>query len=515
MSDTKDVVMTEKKKRYMLDPSWEEKLELVRAKIGTNLTRAEFAMVIHLAKKYDLDPLADEINALKFYSTKKQKWYPASISISRNGYLSIAHASGVFDGLESGMKDGSETIAYCRVWRKDMKYPFYYEAYMEEYKRGEENWAKRPKTMLIKCAEHGCLRRAFSIHGAYSKEEYIPGVDEEDEGTIKVESDDQADESSDGLLPEQEPARFDEGDVEEGEFEPADEDSEEDSNPQLPDTDAVNGGDDPFVPEEGENFPPESDPEPPKDELEDSSEPNAKKTKKGSSEGFSPEKVLGGKWNIDPEIAHDIVDMMIEKVAQFGVEAVNKQLAFMDVSLDNLNEISKENAEQLCKRLKRVADAVGDKKEKTDGKKKTSKGKKSSADKKRTKKDEPKTESKPKEKKESKEKSKGEEKGESEVLKKTHEILLKYGKMRTPEDDSPTERMVDQLMLVRDVTGEDLDELEELKNLSMDQLIAVGRECKERLNAEKKKKEKEEKKEPTLDDLPPKDEPDDSGEELW
>jgi hypothetical protein len=104
----------------------------------------------------------------------------AIIDISRDGYISIAHRSKVLNGLISGIRDNKQGVAFCKVYRKDMQFPFYFEAYFEDFcDWNNPKWWNRDKgcrgsawrIMLVKCAEHNCLRRAFSIHGVYSAEE--------------------------------------------------------------------------------------------------------------------------------------------------------------------------------------------------------------------------------------------------------------------------------------------------------------------------------------------------------
>lgn len=151
----------------------EEKAELIKSICAKDCTAAEFGLLCHLAVTYQLDPLARQIWAVKVPG------YPAQIFAGRDGYLAIAHRSGVFDGMESGTRKDDETgelVGWAKVYRKDVSHPFSEEVYFGEYARGLESdkkslWKDKPRTMIQKVAEAQALRKAFSISGLYSPEE--------------------------------------------------------------------------------------------------------------------------------------------------------------------------------------------------------------------------------------------------------------------------------------------------------------------------------------------------------
>src|SRR3990167_1485408 len=92
----------------------------------------------------------------------------------RDGFLKIAHRSGKFAGLESGVKgEGSELIGWARVWHKEFTKPLYQEADFSEYDNSVRNllWKTKPKTMIKKVAESMALRKAFNVSGVYAPEE--------------------------------------------------------------------------------------------------------------------------------------------------------------------------------------------------------------------------------------------------------------------------------------------------------------------------------------------------------
>ena len=66
-----------------------EQIEIIRRTVAVDASPAELNMFLHLAAKYDLDPLAREI---WFIKTGRRN----VIMTSRDGYLKIAHTSPQF-----------------------------------------------------------------------------------------------------------------------------------------------------------------------------------------------------------------------------------------------------------------------------------------------------------------------------------------------------------------------------------------------------------------------------------
>lgn len=147
-----------------------DELQLIRDVCARDCTETEFKLLIQLSKTYKLDPFTRQIWAVKYGQN------PAQIFCGRDGYLAIAHRSGVFDGMESGTRtEGENLVGWCRVYRRDMSHPFSVEVYASEYSTGRNLWKDKPRTMIQKVAEAQCLRRAFSISGLYSPEEIDTG----------------------------------------------------------------------------------------------------------------------------------------------------------------------------------------------------------------------------------------------------------------------------------------------------------------------------------------------------
>jgi len=156
----------------MVEAGWKDKIELVKSLVAKGCSNDEFGLLVHLANQYELDPLKREIWAVKYgYS-------PAQIFVSRDGFLSIAHKSGQFNGMNTVFKEPSDpknindTMATCTVYRKDMEHPIEVTIKMGEYNTNMSVWKTKPRTMLQKVAESQALRRAFNVAGVYSPEEF-------------------------------------------------------------------------------------------------------------------------------------------------------------------------------------------------------------------------------------------------------------------------------------------------------------------------------------------------------
>ena len=147
---------------------WSEKeVSLIKSIAAPKCNDEEFGLLMYQARTLNLDPLQRQIWAIKYSENK-----PASIFVGRDGYLSIAHKSGQFDGMESGTRgEGDDLIGWAKVYRKDMKLPFSVEVSAKEYDKHQGNWTTMRKTMIQKVAESQGLRRAFNIAGVYSPEE--------------------------------------------------------------------------------------------------------------------------------------------------------------------------------------------------------------------------------------------------------------------------------------------------------------------------------------------------------
>lgn len=154
-----------------------EKIDLIKAKIAPDCTDSEFELLMYMANTYGLDPLLRQI-----WAVKRNANTPALIFAGRDGMLAIAHRSGHFDGMQSGVvyegtgKDRKPVSAWCEIWRNDMTHSFKTDVPFSEYNTGYSVWKTNPSAMILKVAEAVCLRKAFSVSGLYAPEEIDTGV---------------------------------------------------------------------------------------------------------------------------------------------------------------------------------------------------------------------------------------------------------------------------------------------------------------------------------------------------
>ena len=155
----------------------------IKAIYAENATDSEFRLLLHLAKEYELDPMKREIWLVKY------KENPAQIFVGRDGYLTLAHRSGFFKGMETNVERIDEKLrivdkykkviferefsykATCKVYRTDREMPMIKTCYENEYSTGRSLWLTKPRTMMEKVPQAQALRAAFNISGVYAPEE--------------------------------------------------------------------------------------------------------------------------------------------------------------------------------------------------------------------------------------------------------------------------------------------------------------------------------------------------------
>lgn len=163
----------------------------------TGASKAEQAYCFSVARELCLNPITREI----FFVSRRQKvgdrWVTkVDPMVGRDGFLSIAHRTNMFAGIETSadirevpqLLNGKwvvipQLVAECSVWRKDSNKPFTvqvaYNEYCQKTAEGQPTrfWAEKPETMLKKVAESQALRKAFNIHGVYCPEELGAGFE--------------------------------------------------------------------------------------------------------------------------------------------------------------------------------------------------------------------------------------------------------------------------------------------------------------------------------------------------
>lgn len=152
----------------------EPEKNVIKDTIGKDLTQEQFKIFVYTSQALGLNPLLNEI-ACVTYKDKDTGNRTMSIQVMRDGFLTIAHRSGKFAGLESGVtmsEDGKTIInGWAKIYHKDFTVPVYQEADFSEYNTNRNLWLSKPKTMIKKVAESMALRKAFNINGVYAPEE--------------------------------------------------------------------------------------------------------------------------------------------------------------------------------------------------------------------------------------------------------------------------------------------------------------------------------------------------------
>lgn len=112
-----------------------------------------------VCERYELDPLLKHMVLIS-----------GNPYITRDGYLAIAHRSGVFDGMEVVEESDDDTHfrAKVAVFRKDMGRPFTYTGRFPKAKQMAKDYGPE---MAVKVAEVAALRRAFNVTGVGAADE--------------------------------------------------------------------------------------------------------------------------------------------------------------------------------------------------------------------------------------------------------------------------------------------------------------------------------------------------------
>ena len=161
-----------------------------------------------VAETFNLNPILKQIYFVeRVTNINGQRISKIEPLAGRDSFLTLAHRSGKFAGIESecGIKqkavlqDGewmnkNELVATARVYRTDNERPFCaevsYGEYVQRTGKGEitKFWREKPETMLKKVAESQALRKAFDISGLYSVDEVGENEDKDDKCPQKLQT---------------------------------------------------------------------------------------------------------------------------------------------------------------------------------------------------------------------------------------------------------------------------------------------------------------------------------------
>lgn len=200
-----NAVLVQKKEQTK---SEQEVLELIKRVAAPGANDDEFKTLIHLSKVYNLDPLKKEIWFIKYGSGKP------IIMTSRDGYLKIANADPMFDGIESDAVYEDDTMtrrddtsflitygphhinhnkdklkgAFCNVFRRDRSVATSVFVPLKDYYKNSDIWKQYTYAMIIKVAEAMALKRAFSLSALVTREEVGEYDEKEHKDAITIPS---------------------------------------------------------------------------------------------------------------------------------------------------------------------------------------------------------------------------------------------------------------------------------------------------------------------------------------
>lgn len=160
-----------------------EKLALIRKTVAKDLDAAEFDLFIAVAKARGLDPVLNQIHAVK-RNDKDAGTKRMVIQVGIDGLRLIAARTGEYAGSSRSVYERNEKgdiiAAEVTVHRfvKGKKCAFTGVAYWDEFYPGEKMgfmWDKMPHSQLSKCAEAQALRKGFpnDLSGLYVAEEIM------------------------------------------------------------------------------------------------------------------------------------------------------------------------------------------------------------------------------------------------------------------------------------------------------------------------------------------------------
>lgn len=160
----------------------QDQMNIIKKTVAKDLNMDEFVVFIYRARAYFLDPLKGEIS-VRIHNKDNPAKRQMVVIVQRDGYLTVAHRSGMFGGMQSGTRKEQDPetkkwlmFGWAKVWSKAYPdTPVEIEVDFAEYCPADTSrsplWKSKPKTMIQKVAESQALRRAFNISGVYETAE--------------------------------------------------------------------------------------------------------------------------------------------------------------------------------------------------------------------------------------------------------------------------------------------------------------------------------------------------------
>lgn len=164
------------------------------------VTNQEVMLFLSLCKFQKLNPFLNEAYLVKFGNAA------ANIIVGKDVFTKRAYKEPNFNGLQAGIivERNGEVIelegsckmskdillgGWCKVYKKNVQFPFVSKVSMDEYNKKQSTWNQIPQTMIRKVAVVQALREAFPdlFQAMYSQEE-MPVDQELVNGFDKIET---------------------------------------------------------------------------------------------------------------------------------------------------------------------------------------------------------------------------------------------------------------------------------------------------------------------------------------
>jgi len=130
-------------------------------------TNEQFAALMLVADKYDLDPILKEIYA---FPAKGGGIVPI---VSIDGWVNLINSHPQYDGVEFDFEHGDDGVLVsctCRMYRKDRSRPVTVTEYLSECIRNTEPWKMKHRMLRHKTMIQAA-RYAFGFAGIYDEDE--------------------------------------------------------------------------------------------------------------------------------------------------------------------------------------------------------------------------------------------------------------------------------------------------------------------------------------------------------
>lgn len=153
----------------------EPQIKLIYSEMGNNRNPEFLHKFLYICRTKNLDPLIGEVHAEIRFSKYEGAFRMTAIT-HIDAYRKIADLTGNYNGQRTEILTGSkgELIgARTTIYRKGCDHPFEHECFLTEYNANTGQWQSKPRTMIAKCSEAGCFRKAFpaALSGTYISEE--------------------------------------------------------------------------------------------------------------------------------------------------------------------------------------------------------------------------------------------------------------------------------------------------------------------------------------------------------